>query len=786
MNLTATLVIGARDWLVPAAGALGVVLVLLVWGYRHAAATSRVRITAGLLKAMGIAALAACLIEPLWSVARFRPGANLFVILADNSQSLRVKDRDAEQTRGQQFHALLTDDLAGWRVRLGQDFDVRSYLFDARLQRTVDFSELKFDGQASALGSALRTVKERYKGRPLAGVLLLTDGNATDLADASTDLEGLAPVYPVILGEGEPADDVGITATTVSQTSFEDAPVAIQVEVTTSGLREGTIVGELIDERGQTVARKTEPVSPDGRPVSLRFQIRPVRSGPSFYHVKVTAVRAGEDADSGDPMPEATLANNDRLVVVDRGTGPYPVLYVSGRPNWEFKFLNRALADDDQIDLVGLIRIARREPKFDWRGRAGESSNPLFRGFKEGDVEEAERYDEPVLIRLNVSDEKELQDGFPKTAETLFRYHALILDDVESEFFTHDQMALIRRFVSERGGGFLMLGGFASYRHGQYQRTPIADLLPVYLHAASGDVQPQPPLRIKLSREGWLAPWVRLRDNEMDEQKRLKDMPHFSIFSGLRSVKPGASVLSRVEDANGNEHPALVVQRFGRGRCGAMLIGDLWRWGLRKKEGDDDLAKAWRQTVRWLIADVPARLGVEIEERRDEPNAPVRLRVRVRDREYQALENASVRLTIRPPDGASISLEGEPSLEQAGVYEVEYVPRQPGAYRATINVTDPSGVPVGRIEAGWTSNPAAEEFRSLRTDRQRLESFAGATGGQLVPVDELEAFVRSLSTRTLPVTERSMVPLWHRPAVFLFAIACLILEWGLRRFRGLP
>ena len=152
MNLTASLVIGARDWLVPAAGVLGVVLVLLAWGYRHAAATSRVRITAGLLKALGIAALAACLVEPLWSVARFRPGANLFVILADNSQSLQVKDRDAEQTRGEQFHALLTDDLAPWRVRLGQDFDVRSYLFDARLQRTLDFTELKFDGQASSLG----------------------------------------------------------------------------------------------------------------------------------------------------------------------------------------------------------------------------------------------------------------------------------------------------------------------------------------------------------------------------------------------------------------------------------------------------------------------------------------------------------------------------------------------------------------------------------------------------------------------------------------------------------
>ena len=40
---------------------------------------------------------------------------------------------------------------------------------------------------------------------------------------------------------------------------------------------------------------------------------------------------------------EATLANNRRLATVDRGGGPYRVLYVGGRPNWEFKFLRRAV-----------------------------------------------------------------------------------------------------------------------------------------------------------------------------------------------------------------------------------------------------------------------------------------------------------------------------------------------------------------------------------------------------------------------------------------------------------
>ena len=62
--------------------------------------------------------------------------------------------------------------------------------------------------------------------------------------------------------------------------------------------------------------------------------------------------------------------------MVDRGGGPYRVLYVCGRPNWEFKFLRRALSEDEQVELVGLVRIARREPKFSFRSKAGEAADP--------------------------------------------------------------------------------------------------------------------------------------------------------------------------------------------------------------------------------------------------------------------------------------------------------------------------------------------------------------------------------------------------------------------------
>eukprot|EP01035_Chromulina_nebulosa_P011409 gene11409-15257_t len=109
--------------------------------------------------------------------------------------------------------------------------------------------------------------------------------------------------------------------------------------------------------------------------------------------------------------------------------------------------------------------MAKREPKFDFRGRAGETSNPLFRGFGNQSAEEVQRYDQPVLMRLNTRDEVELRAGFPRTPEDLFGYHAVIVDDLEAEFFAPDQAQLLQKFVSERGGGFL--GHIQGQRAGQ-------------------------------------------------------------------------------------------------------------------------------------------------------------------------------------------------------------------------------------------------------------------------------------------------------------------------------
>ena len=71
--------------------------------------------------------------------------------------------------------------------------------------------------------------------------------------------------------------------------------------------------------------------------------------------------------------------------------------------------------------------------------------------------------------------------AFRRPPRNCFKYHAVIIGDLEAEFFSHDQMVLLQQFVSERGGGLLMLGGAESFREGNYAGTAIASMLPVYL-----------------------------------------------------------------------------------------------------------------------------------------------------------------------------------------------------------------------------------------------------------------------------------------------------------------
>lgn len=164
----------------------------------------------------------------------------------------------------------------------------------------------------------------------------------------------------------------------------------------------------------------------------------------------------------------------------------------------------------------------------------------------------------------------------------------------------------------------------------------------------------------------------------------------------------------------------------------------------------------------------------------------MRVEARIRTKEFQPQDNAAVNINVHLPDGTVVTQPAEPSLREAGLYESTFASRQEGQYRATVEVIDQEGQPLGQGETGWVADPSADEYARVSPNRELLERIARQSSGEVVAMKDLEAFVRSLPNREAPLTESYTVPLWHQPWMLGLIIACLCAEWGLRRWKGLP
>ena len=712
-----------------------------------------------------------------------KKGETGFIVLADNSKSMQLKTPGAKESQADILRKMIVDGKTSWLHDLNEQFDLTRYMFSNRLNQFTDEKKFDFSGTATDLLKHLEDISNRYDKKKTGGVLLLTDGLFTDREKAKIDFSKLPAVFPVVLKNQEELKDLWVKNVDATVSSFEDAPVSLKVDIGSVNYSDSEVVVDILDEAGEVVA--TKKYTQDGDSKTLRFQLRDKKTGIQFYNIRVSAVDEVQQFKDEKLRREITLKNNIHRIKVDRRGGPYRILYVSGRPNWDFKFLSRSIKDDKHIELSALVRIAKKEKKFTFREGGNTDVNPLFQGLDKEKAEANENYDEPVFLRFNTRDKEELAKGFPATKEELFKYHALIIDDCESSFFSSDQHALIREFVSERGGGLLMLGGMESLHGGRYHKTVIRDILPVYLNVKPQFEAVDKRLSFTLSRDGWLQPWVRLFENEAEEKKRMASMAKFRVMNRVSGVKPGARVLAELSDENNKNVPALIVQRFGLGRTGVFTIGDYWRWGMKSSEDHELMSKSWRQMLRWLAADVPSFMEMSVSEPENSQD-PVVLEFKPKDKDFKSLEEISPRVEVTNADGVVESKAMEQDEKNPGLYRLSYFPPKNGNYSVRVT-TGTEGLPEKgeQINKFYVSDQTKED-KNLIHDEEFLRELAEKSGGRILDQEELKDFAKNIPQENFKVVEERSEPIWNRSWVFIIIILLLSGEWWIRRTRGMP
>ena len=84
-----------------------------------------------------------------------------------------------------------------------------------------------------------------------------------------------------------------------------------------------------------------------------------------------------------------------------------------------------------------------------------------------------------ALREQGIETEVRPPEGMPQTLDELDQFEAVILSNVPATMLTMRQMDLVRTYLSELGGGFIMLGGEQSFGLGGFYKTPIEEVLPV-------------------------------------------------------------------------------------------------------------------------------------------------------------------------------------------------------------------------------------------------------------------------------------------------------------------
>jgi uncharacterized membrane protein len=446
---------------------------------------------------------------------------------------------------------------------------------------------------------------------------------------------------------------------------------------------------------------------------------------------------------SVDGIPgEQELRNNSRSTLVEVADQEYRILYFEGEPRWEYKFMRRALADDEDLRIASLLRV---------------SPNKYY--------------------RQGIDSPEQLENGFPATRDELFSYDALIIGSVEAVSLSGEQQKIIHDFVSERGGSLLMIAGPNGLGNGGWGQSQIADVLPVRLPPSTTNSFFRKKAAVVLTPQGADDQMLRLADTIDANRQSWNELPEVADYQVTGTLKPAAVTLLNVMTDVG-QLPLLITQQFGRGHSYILASGGTWRWQMSMPVENQSHETFWRQLLRALVANAPS--SVSLTASGDAGSTEISLRSEFRDDAFRPVDDIGVTAVVTHQDGDSWEVELTPSVDEPGVFQANITPTASGTWYFEA-VAERNGEPIDVARASIHYESGQAEYFNFRRDSRALQRLSEATGGRYLEPDELNALPDLLRYSSSGITETDYRPIWDAPAVFLLLLLLKGGEWMLRR-----
>ena len=660
-------------------------------------------------------------------------------VVFDASESMSDPVDETQPRRAERAKEMLASPTL---AKAREAFDVRLFSFDSKLSELpADAAGLQFQGAGSNVISAVNQVQERFRGQPLAAVLLLTDGLDTSGAARGATMSPGAPVFTFEL-EKEFKPKARTSRISMGNVDFPARVVVgwdseIHAGIVGSEMS-GKTAGVELWRDGRKQTETTVSFNEDEQTRNVTFPVAPTEPGMMQYELRVTDAAADKDAKNYPFVIEA-LAPGKRI------------LYVQNTLDFDFKFLRKAIVSDRNLQLNAFVRWGDgRLVSMGERGIAAAAKLDL-------------------------------------TANGLSKYSVAILGDLPPDALTAENYQALKEFVN-RGGGLVLLGGPKQIASPEIAKTALGEVSPVKLPAEY--------------REGNVV--VQITDAGLRHPvfgplfTNIKDFPPL-LTANLSAGPANPTTEVLVEGKLGDQRiPLVAANRFGQGRVVAVMSDTIWRWRLAAKSWGADRSPYdtfWTQLMDWLIPkeqDKQDTNKIELFTERANYLMGERPEIRaiVRFVDEKAKPPVSLPVSVKTPDGKTFEYKMSAAMlsgtggKQVPGYRAEVDPNVPGVFVAH-STLEISGVKV-EGETRFVVTKPATELTSKPLDRDLLKRIAEQTGGHYFSLDERDQWLDSIHYKEQQFARMQIADLWNNPIVLLLLLAALSGDWILRKHWNLP
>ena len=692
----------------------------------------------GILRTLILAILLLMLLQPqrrIDEVTTLRP---LLAVLVDGSESMSDPVDDKQPRRAQRVSEWLGSKSI---EQAKNDFDVRVFRFDGTLtEPPPNVREWNFNGATSRVLESVNQVRERFRGQPLAAVLLLSDGLDTTGAPDAKTVSGGTPVFSFELEKPfvrkQQGKHISLAGVDYPPRAAVGWNTEIRVSLAGSGMGGQTVDVELWQD-GRKLAEKPVAFNEDEQTRSIAFAVSHDKPGTVQYETRVSDPAANKEARSHQFLIEVMEPGNR-------------VLYVQNALGFDFKFLRKAIVGDRNLKLSAFVRWAD--------GRL-------------------------ALLDSNGNQAEGAADFSPKA---LANCAVVILGDLAPDALSAENATALQFFV-DHGGGLVLLGGPNLFSSGALAAGPLAAALPVGLPAPY--------------REGKFP--VRITETGLHHPvfgplfAQVKDFPPLLTCNVATTVAPTAEVLMQA-DVGGALHPLIVGMRFGQGRVITILTDTLWRWRLAANGWSSDRSPYdtfWIQLMDWLIPkEQDKQNGNRIELFTERTNYLLgerpEVRAIIRTPVSDAPLPATLPLRVRTPDDKlfdyvlkAATLQ-TPGGKPVNGYRAEVEPNMAGVFVAQSSVTF-DGVEA-KNETSFVVNRPPTELTGKPINRDLLQHIADATGGRFYTIEDWDSWARDLHFKQQQFSCVRLEDLWNNPLLLGFLLLLVTAEWIVRKSWNLP